>query len=458
MPLHPARVLIVDDDRDILTTARLFLKHHFESVKTSVHPSEALDLMPQFRPDVVLLDMNFQRGENSGKEGLQALQNILKQEPDAKVILLTAYGDIEIAVEAMKHGGADFLVKPWANQKLLTTIHNVLKLRETEKTASKYKAISHASAEKLLGEELIGRSPAFEKLLATAKKIAPTDANVLLLGENGTGKDVLARAIHTFSSRSNEVFFRVDAGSLHEQIFESELFGHVKGAFTDAKEDKPGKFELAEGGTLFLDEIGNLSPASQAKILTALQQRVVYRVGSNKPIPIDFRLICATNQPLHSMAAEGAFRQDLLFRINTIELTLPPLRDRKEDIPLLATHFAAQFAKKYRKPVPAIGDAAMRQLIKHSWPGNIRELMHTLERAVILSDHEQLTEINLGPDMGKNMADTGAAPDTLNLQDNEVRLIQEALDKHDGNVTRAARELGIDRLALYRRMEKYGLK
>lgn len=456
MPLHPARILIVDDDRDILTTARLFLKHHFEGVKTSVHPSEALDLMDQFKPEVVLLDMNFQRGENSGKEGLQALQSILNKDPDVKVILLTAYGDIEIAVEAMKHGGADFLVKPWANQKLLITILNVLKLRETEKAASKYKAISHASAEELLREELIGQSPAFEKLLATVKKIAPTDANVLLLGENGTGKDVMARAIHSFSSRSNEVFFRVDAGSLHEQIFESELFGHVKGAFTDAKEDKPGKFELAEGGTLFLDEIGNLSPASQAKILTALQQRTVFRVGSNKPIPIDFRLICATNQPLHTMAAEGTFRQDLLFRINTIELMAPPLRERKEDIPPLATHFADLYAKKYRKPVPEINDSTMKSLMRHGWPGNIRELMHTIERAVILSDSGHLDEINLGSDAGRSTP--GKEAETLNLQDNEIKLIQEALDKHQGNVSRAARDLGIDRLALYRRMEKYGLK
>lgn len=456
MPLHPARILIVDDDRDILTTARLFLKHHFEGVKTSVHPSEALDLMDQFRPDVVLLDMNFQRGENSGKEGLQALSNMLERYSAVKVILLTAYGDIEIAVEAMKYGGSDFLVKPWANQKLLTTIHNVLKLRDTEKAANKYKAISHASAEKLLREELIGRSTAFEKLLATVKKVAPTDANVLLLGENGTGKDVMARAIHSFSSRSDEVFFRVDTGSLHEQIFESELFGHVKGAFTDAKEDKPGKFELAEGGTLFLDEIGNLSPASQAKILTALQQRMVFRVGSNKPIPIDFRLICATNQPLHAMAVDGSFRQDLLFRINTIELTIPPLRERKEDIALLATHFVTLYAKKYRKQVPKIKDSTLKELMRHGWPGNIRELMHAIERAVILSDSGHLDEINLGPDMGRTTQ--GTEPETLNLQDNEVKLIQEALDKHQGNVTRAARELGIDRLALYRRMEKYGLK
>ena len=456
MTLHPARILIVDDDRDILTTARLFLKHHFEGIKTSVHPSEALDLMDQFKPDVVLLDMNFQRGENDGKEGLQALSNMLEKDPAVKVILLTAYGDIEIAVEAMKYGGSDFLVKPWANQKLLATIHNVLKLRETEKAATKYRAISHASAEKLLLEELIGQSPAFKKVLATVKKVAPTDANVLLLGENGTGKDVMARAIHSFSSRSNEVFFRVDAGSLHEQIFESELFGHVKGAFTDAKEDKPGKFELAEGGTLFLDEIGNLSPISQAKILTALQQRTVFRVGSNKAIPIDFRLICATNQPLHMMAAEGTFRQDLLFRINTIELIIPPLRERKEDIPLLATHFAALYAKKYRKQFPKINDTILKALMRHNWPGNIRELMHTIERAVILSDSGRLDEINLGPDRGKSIR--GNEPETLNLQDNEVKLIQEALHKHQGNVSRAARELGIDRLALYRRMEKYDLK
>lgn len=453
MAVYPARILVVDDDRDVLTTARLFLKHHFEGVKTSVHPSEALDLMDQFRPDLVLLDMNFQRGENSGKEGLNALKALLDKDAAVKVILLTAYGDIELAVEAMKFGGADFIVKPWANQKLLTTILNVLKLRDTEKEASKYKALSESKH--LSEKELIGQSPVFLRLLGTIRKIAPTDASVLLLGENGTGKDVMARAIHHYSDRRDEVFFRVDAGSLHEQVLESELFGHVKGAFTDAKEDKPGKFELAEGGTLFLDEIGNLSLASQAKILTALQQRVIFRVGSNKAIPINFRLICATNQPLHQMVAEGSFRQDLLFRVNTIELSLPALRERPEDIPLLVKHFAETYAGKYRRPVPSISDIVMRQLQRHSWPGNVRELMHTIERAVILSDSSSINFLTLGPEIGKT---ADKEPETLNLQENEIKLIKEALDKHRGNVTRAAKELGIDRLALYRRMEKYGLK
>ncbi len=456
MPLQPFKVLIIDDDRDVLTTARMFLKHHFEAVKTSVHPSEAFDLMDSFRPDVVLLDMNFQRGENSGKEGLSALQRLMEKDPSLKVILLTAYGDINLAVEAIKAGGADFVVKPWANEKLLTTIQNALKLRQAEKEAVKYKAISHdmSPVHELPESELIGNSASFKSVLFTIRKVAPTDASILLLGENGTGKDVMARAIHSLSDRKDEVFFRVDTGSLHEQIFESELFGHVKGAYTDAREDKPGKFELAEGGTLFLDEIGNLSLTSQAKILTALQQKTIYRVGSNKPIPINFRLICATNQPLTDMVGKGSFRQDLLFRINTIELTLPPLRERADDIPLLASHFADLFSRKYRRAGLLLTEATLRQLSRHSWPGNVRELMHTMERAVILSEGNELA-MQLGP--SRELAQE-TAPDTLNLQDNEIKLINEALKKNQGNVTWAARELGIDRLALYRRMEKYGIK
>jgi DNA-binding NtrC family response regulator len=457
MPLHPSKILIVDDDRDVLTTARMLLKHHYEGVKTSVHPSEALDLMEQFHPDVVLLDMNFQRGENTGKEGLRALTNLLAKDPSLKVILLTAYGDINLAVEGMKAGAADFVVKPWSNEKLLATIQNALKLKSAEKNAERYKAISTDITEsgKLLEEELIGTSPAFKQVLATIKKVAPTDANVLLLGENGTGKDVMARYLHSLSTRNNQVFFRVDTGSLHEKLFESELFGHVKGAFTDAKEDKPGKFELAEGGTLFLDEIGNLSPASQAKILTALQQKTITRLGSNKPIPIDFRLISATNQPLAQMVADGEFRQDLLFRINTIEITLPTLRERRDDILLLATHFIGHFAKKYRKAPPQLTDLASKQLTDHHWPGNVRELMHTMERAVIMAEGSTINYFDLSP--SKTVA-VDLPPETLNLQENELKLINEALKKHQGNVTRAARELGIDRLALYRRMEKYGIK
>ncbi|WP_416865608.1 MAG: sigma-54-dependent transcriptional regulator [Imperialibacter sp.] len=457
MPLTPNKILIVDDDRDVLTTARMLLKHHYEGVKTSVHPSEALDLMEQFNPDVVLLDMNFQRGENTGEEGLRALTNLLAKDPSLKVILLTAYGDINLAVEGMKAGAADFVVKPWSNEKLLATIQNALKLKAAEKNAEKYKAISTDITEsgKLLEEELIGHSPAFKQVLATIKKVAPTDANVLLLGENGTGKDVMARYLHSLSTRNNQVFFRVDTGSLHEKLFESELFGHVKGAFTDAKEDKPGKFELAEGGTLFLDEIGNLSPASQAKILTALQQKTITRLGSNKPIPIDFRLISATNQPLAQMVADGEFRQDLLFRINTIEITLPTLRERRDDVLLLASHFISHFAKKYRKGALQLSDVANKQLTDHHWPGNIRELMHTMERAVIMAEGSTINYFDLSP---SKTAAADSPPETLNLQENELKLINEALKKHQGNVTRAARELGIDRLALYRRMEKYGIK
>jgi DNA-binding NtrC family response regulator len=452
-----SKILIIDDDSSVLTTARLLLKHHFESVKTCHHPTEALQIMDQFYPDVVLLDMNFQRGENDGAAGMIALQAILKKNFHTKVILLTAYGDIDLAVEAIKAGGVGFVVKPWTNEKLLTEIRNALKLQIAEKREDKFKSNSNESVayEKIISEELIGNSPAFIEILDVAKKVASTDANVLILGENGTGKDVVARYIHSLSTRKNQVFYRVDVGSLHEQILESELFGHVKGAFTDAKEDKPGKFELAQGGTLFLDEIGNLPITAQSKILTALQQKTITRVGGNTLIPIDFRLITATNQSIYDMAKSGNFRQDLIFRINTIELSLPPLRQRNEDIPSLSAHFINHFCKKYRKATLTLSDRVLNQLQKHLWPGNIRELMHTIERAVIMAETDTIDYISLTP---QESMSTTLENSNLNLQENELILIQRSLQKNKGNITRAAKELGIDRLALYRRMEKYGIK
>lgn len=450
-----SKILIIDDDSSVLTTARLLLKHHFENVKTSLHPSEALQIMDQFNPDVVLLDMNFQRGENNGTAGINALHAILKKNNHTKVILLTAYGDIDIAVEAIKAGGVDFLVKPWTNEKLLSAIKNALQIAEKKDANHNPKRHEEVDFEKITTEELIGNSPTIKQVLEVAKKVAPTDANMLILGENGTGKDVVARYIHSVSSRKNQVFYRVDAGSLHDQILESELFGHVKGAFTDAKEDKIGKFELAHGGTLFLDEIGNLTLAAQSKILTALQQKTITRVGGNTQIPIDFRLITATNQPIYEMAKTGSFRQDLIFRINTIELLLPPLRQRNEDIPLLAAHFTQLFCKKYRKQNLKVSERVINQLKKHSWPGNIRELMHTIERAVIMADTEIIDYLDLNL-QNSNAADVVNL--SLNLQENELVLIQKSLQKNKGNITKAAKELGIDRLALYRRMEKYGIK
>jgi DNA-binding NtrC family response regulator len=401
--------------------------------------------------------MNFQRGENDGAAGMIALQAILKKNFHTKVILLTAYGDIDLAVEAIKAGGVGFVVKPWTNEKLLTEVRNALKLQIVEKREDKFKSNSNESVvyEKIVSEELIGNSPAFIEILNVAKKVASTDANVLILGENGTGKDVVARYIHSLSTRKNQVFYRVDVGSLHEQILESELFGHVKGAFTDAKEDKPGKFELAQGGTLFLDEIGNLPITAQSKILTALQQKTITKVGGNTLIPIDFRLITATNQSIYDMAKSGNFRQDLIFRINTIELSLPPLRQRNEDIPSLSAHFINHFCKKYRKATLNLSDRVLNQLQKHLWPGNIRELMHTIERAVIMAETDTIDYISLTP---QESMSTTLENSNLNLQENELVLIQRSLQKNKGNITRAAKELGIDRLALYRRMEKYGIK
>ncbi|KYG77139.1 sigma-54-dependent transcriptional regulator [Roseivirga echinicomitans] len=452
-----AKILVVDDDIDVLNTARMYLKQQFTLVQIENDPEQIPDHLEREAFDVVLLDMNFKKGDNEGEEGLKWLNRILTIDPNAIVILITAYGEFDLAVKAVKSGATDFLPKPWKNEKLFGTIQSALQLRqsklEVDRLKSTQKTLSSEIDQKF--ENFIGESLPIQKVFSLIEKVGPTEANVLVLGENGTGKELAARALHRQSERKGKVFINVDLGSISENLFESELFGHVRGAFTDAKEDKPGRFELASGGTLFLDEIGNLSLPLQAKLLTVLQQRKVSRVGSGKEISVDIRLICATNMPLYEMVKEGTFRQDLLYRINTVELRMPALAERTEDIDLLVQHFMQLYGKKYQKPKMRIDQNTIAKLKKYHWPGNIRELQHAIERAIILADDHKLTadDFVLQP----NRSNKRLEEDILDLSEMEKRLILKALDKNNGNVTRAAKDLGIDRLALYRRLQKYGL-
>lgn len=464
MKKQSASILIVDDEEDILLSLQFFLSQHFEEVKTEPNPYQLPRLLRNQQFDLIILDMNFKKGDTSGKDGMMWLNKVLELDPAANVIMITAYADVKTAVEAVKAGALDFIEKPWRNEKLLTTILSAIKLSQSRRQVQKLEQQQQALSSKIDQQfgEIIGRSPAMQQVFTLVDKVARTDANVLILGENGTGKELVARAIHRQSPRSREVFITVDLGAIPESLFESELFGHKKGAFTDAREDRSGRFELASGGTLFLDEIGNLSQPLQAKLLTALQSRQVRRIGSNDPIPIDIRLICATNMPLYEMVRENTFRQDLLYRINTVEIKLPPLRDRRVDIPLLAGHFLHIYSRKYQKPGLSIGHETMKELQAYAWPGNIRELSHAVERAVILSEGPQLeiADFILQPSDSLH-ADGAAQPqeelDHYNLADIERWAIRKALTKHAGNISRAADELGLTRAALYRRMAKYDL-
>jgi DNA-binding NtrC family response regulator len=453
------KILIVDDNEDLLKAAKMHLKRHFSQVDIEKNPEAIPALMNNEDYDVILLDMNFTKDVSSGSEGYFWLEKILSLDPSAVVVLITAYGDIQMAVKAIKAGATDFVLKPWENEKLLATLYSAMRLRESRDVIENLK-IKNQEINQALNDrysEIIGTSGAMQKIFQTIDRVAKTDANVLILGENGTGKELIARAIHRNSSRKNENFASVDLGSITETLFESELFGHKKGAFTDAKEDRAGRFELANGGTLFLDEIGNLSMPLQAKLLTVLQNRKVSRVGSNKDTPIDIRLICATNMPLYDMVKENRFRQDLLYRINTIEIEVPPLRDRFEDIPLLANHFLKHYAEKYEKNLSKISDGAITRMHKHPWPGNIRELQHSIERAVILSNGSVLQpeDFNFTSSAGKE--DGQLALEQYNLEEVEKLLIRKVLKKYNGNITQAASELGLTRSSLYRRLEKYGL-
>jgi DNA-binding NtrC family response regulator len=459
MEQKSGKILIVDDNEDLLKAAKMHLKRHFSQVDIEKNPEAIPSLMNNEDYDVILLDMNFTKDVSSGSEGYYWLERILQLDPSAVVVLITAYGDIQMAVKAIKAGATDFVVKPWENEKLLATLYSAMRLRESRDVIENLKIKNHEINQVLNDRysEIIGQSSAMQKIFQTIDRVAKTDANVLILGENGTGKEVIARAIHRNSSRKNENFASVDLGSITETLFESELFGHKKGSFTDAKEDRAGRFEMANHGTLFLDEIGNLSMPLQAKLLTVLQNRKVSRVGSNKDTPIDIRLICATNMPLYDMVKENRFRQDLLYRINTIEIEIPPLRERFEDIPLLANHFLKHYAVKYDKPVTKISEGAMSRMHKHPWPGNIRELQHALERAIILSATNVLQpeDFNFTPSSGKD--DGQLSLDQYNLEEVEKLLIRKVLKKYNGNITQAASELGLTRSSLYRRLEKYGL-
>ena len=454
------KILIVDDNEDLLKAAKMYLKRYFAQVDIEKNPEAIPSLLNNDEYDVILLDMNFTKDVSSGSEGYFWLEKILQIDPSAVVVLITAYGDVQMAVKAIKAGDTDFVLKPWENEKLLATLYSSMRLRETrdevETLKIKNQEINQAINNKYL--DIIGQSPAMQRIFQTIDRVAHTDANVLILGENGTGKEMVARAIHRNSPRGQETFVGVDLGSITETLFESELFGHKRGSFTDAKEDRPGLFELANRGTLFLDEIGNLSMPLQAKLLTVLQNRKVSRVGSNKDLAIDIRLICATNMPLYDMVKENRFRQDLLYRINTIEIEIPSLRDRMEDIPLLANHFLKHYAEKYSKNIMKISDGAMSRMNKHPWPGNIRELQHAIERAVILANSSVLQpeDFTFNTTSGKE-TDQPLNLDQFNLDEVEKLLIRKVLKKYNGNITQAASELGLTRSSLYRRLEKHGL-
>ena len=447
---------MIDDDEDVLLAAKMLLKKQSHHVIIEKNPKKIPFLLNNDSYDVILLDMNFSKDITSGKEGFFWLDEIIKHDPTSVVILITAFGDVEMAVRALKQGATDFILKPWQNEKLIATIATAIKLKQSYNEVDKLKKAKEMLEEQISKPfaEIIGKSQAIQEVFNLTDKVAKTEANVLILGENGTGKELIARAIHQRSLRKDNSFVSVDMGAITETLFESELFGHKKGSFTDAREDRPGRFELANRGTLFLDEIGNLSLSLQGKLLSVLQSRQVTRVGSNHAQPIDIRLICATNMPLHKMVQEGTFRQDLLYRINTVEVRVPPLCERVEDIPLLAQHYLSYYAKKYHKLVKLITPEAMDRLKRYAWPGNIRELQHAIERAVIMTDSDTLQESDF---LLSRSITAGATNNTLNLDEVERTAIAKALQMHNGNISKAADELGLTRASLYRRMEKYGL-
>ncbi len=458
MATKSGKILAIDDNADILFALKLLLKPHVELIRTETSPSRIPQCMAEDDFDVILLDMNFTKDAISGTEGFTWLEKILQLDPSAVVLFITAYGDVEKSVKAIKAGATDFIIKPWQNEKLIATISSAVKLRESRREVSNLKE-RQKEFNTIMDQpfaDFIGTSPGMKKVFNTISKVAGTDANILILGENGTGKELVARALHRHSARKDESFISVDLGSLSETLFESELFGHMKGAFTDAKTDRPGRFELASGGTIFLDEIGNLSLPLQAKLLTVLERREVTRVGANKPKPIDIRLISATNMGIKQMALEGSFRQDLLYRINTVEIDIPPLRERAEDIPLLADHFLKIFSKKYNKKVGRLSPQVIKKLTAYSWPGNVREFQHVIERTLIMSDSTTLTEQDFH--LSAHTQSAGELEiDSYNLDDVERKIIEKVLKKHQGNVSKAASDLGLTRTSLYRRLEKYGL-
>ncbi len=450
------RVLIIDDNQSVLDSLKLFLKYKFQEITTLSNPNQITTIILRKEFDIILLDMNFSAGVNSGNEGLFWLSEIKKRLKDIPVIMITAYGDSELAVKAIKLGAFDFIEKPWNNEKLLATIHAALELRKSNLKVKELENQKTALNQNTFNEaQLIYKSAEMDKIIKTVAKVAKTDANIMILGENGSGKELIAQKIHALSNRKNEVFLSVDMASLSENLFESELFGHTKGSFTDAKEDRIGKFEAANGGTLFLDEIGNLSYMMQAKLLTALQKREITRMGSNKPIPIDIRLVTATNKDINSLISENLFREDLLYRINTVKITLPPLRERTDDIAPLINHYLLLFSNKYNKPGIKINNQAMDKILSYKWPGNIRELKHTVEKAIILSETTTLTVEDFMFDKTSQADSDFNKP--LSLEEAEKIIIKKALGRNNWNISEAAKELKVGRQTLYRKIEKYDI-
>lgn len=447
------KVLVVDDNEDVLLSLNMLLRRHVEAVRVITDPEDIGRLMDSFDPDVILLDMNFRRNASSGEEGYRWLDFILKKNPKAVVLLITAYVDTEKAVRAIKAGAIDFIPKPWDNAKLLGIVESAIDLSLTRRNASFGKErIGHAHAED--APVLIGESPRMQLLNRQIAKIAATDANVLITGENGSGKDVAARLLHFHSLRKDKPFVSIDLGTIPEHLFESELFGYEKGAFTDAKAAKAGRLETAAGGTVFLDEIGNLQPGPQQKLLTMIEKREMSRLGSNKVNKVDVRILSATNADLARMVAEGRFRQDLLYRLNTIELHIPPLRERGNDIVLLAEHFSRQISERYGLGDMQISEPARRKLLSHAWPGNVRELQHVVERAIVMASGHVLEADDIE---FSRMAEQAPPPEILNLEELERNAIMTAIGRSNGNLSQAAGLLGITRFTLYRKIEKYGL-
>jgi DNA-binding NtrC family response regulator len=457
METEKASIMVVDDDPGILHSAHMFLKQVFSEVAVSGSPLEMIKSIRSRHFDVVLLDMNFTRGEIDGKEGIGLLEQILEIDPDLPVIFITAYGDFDLAVRAIKKGAFDFLVKPWKNQRLHACILSALKFRKSSQNLKIYKETAQFLVDENSREyhDFIGESLAMSRVRELIRRVGPTDADVLVTGENGTGKELVARQLHLNSNRADRAFLKVDIGSLNENLFESELFGHEKGSFTDAHDQKPGRFELASGGSLFIDEIGNLNLKLQSKLLSVLQNREIFRVGGSRPIPVNIRLICATNRDLSGMVKEGTFREDLYYRINMFEIEIPPLRERTDDIPPLANYFLDKFKVKYHKPALRLATSVGSKLQKYAWPGNIRELKNAIERAVILENKYQLTAESLFPSSEK-VPRTGSSK-SFDLVENEKRLILEVIQKNRGNMTNSALDLGLERTALYRRLKKHGL-
>ena len=448
-----AKILVIDDNKSVLSALEILLQFEYSSVTTFSNPNQISSYRELKNCDIVLLDMNFSAGVNTGNEGLYWLREIKKKAPQISVIMMTAYGAVDLAVKALKEGASDFILKPWNNDKLLATVKSAYELRKSKKELSQLKQ-KESQLRQVINENknyIIGNSKALTTVLNLVEKVAKTDVNVLVTGENGTGKELIARELHKLSTRNTEVFIGVDMGSISESLFESELFGHTKGSFTDAKEDRAGKFEAANGGTLFLDEIGNLSLQTQAKLLSAIQNKVIVRVGSNKPISVDIRLVCATNCNLDQMVADGLFREDLLYRINTIRVEVPALREREDDVLILADFYLNKFAKKYGKLGLRINQAAQERLKSYQWPGNIRELLHTIERTVILSEGNVLkpTDFLLH---ANSLVSIASGPDTL--EEMELLMITNALNKNDGNYSAAAEQLGISRQTLYNKIKK----